>query len=196
MIMLAQGLFIVKGKTSMSGQLIIAIINGSKRFDFPVRWEERQNPWGVRAYNSIEGEMFYGEWIDDKLIGDNNWASNSLWRTQKGLMSRYRSATYFARLYAPDLLMGFTTEGETDDIQVVEPVKTEKVKIETVETVEVVEDAEIEDATTVEEIKSLFNENKRGRIAFFKELFNKYDGWDVGNADLNEMKRDIVDEIK
>jgi len=137
MIMLSQGIYIVKNKPSMSGQLIIAIINGSKRFEFPIRWEERESPWGIRAYNSIGGEVFHGEWIDDELIKANGWAKNPLWTNQKGLMSRYRSATYFARLYAPDLLMGFRTEGEIEDTQptpeeiaveaeIVEEAKTQK----------------------------------------------------------------------
>jgi len=131
-IMLAQGLYMVKNKPSMSGQLVIAIINGSKRFDTPIRWEEREKPWGVRAYASINGDKFEGQWIDDALIQANGWASNPHWKNNKELMARYRSATWFARLYCPDLLMGMATEGENIDAvneidtEVIEETKAQK----------------------------------------------------------------------
>lgn len=114
-IMLAQGLYMVKNKPSMSGQLVIAILNGSKRFDAPIRWEERAKPWGIRAYASINGDKFEGDWIDDALIQANGWISNPHWKNNKQLMAKYRAATWFARLYCPDLLMGMTTEGEVVD---------------------------------------------------------------------------------
>jgi hypothetical protein len=120
MIMLAQGLYIVKGKPSMSGQLVIAIINGSGKFDTPLMWEERESPWGVRVYAKMDGEKLYGEWITDELIKLNGWASNPHWKNNKGLMARYRSASWFGRLYCPELLMGFKTEGEVQDSNVIE----------------------------------------------------------------------------
>ncbi len=137
MVMLAQGLYIVKNKPSMSGQLVIALLNGSGRFDAPIQWEERAEPWGVRAFASIDGNVLYGDWVDDKLITANNWGSNSHWKNNKILMSKYRSASWFGRLYAPDLLMGFRTEGEVEDTQptpeetaveaeIVEEAKTQK----------------------------------------------------------------------
>ena len=121
MIMLAQGLYIVNGKPSMSGQLVIAIINGSGKFDTPLMWEEREAPtWGVRVYAKMDGEKLYGEWITDELIKLNGWASNPHWKNNKGLMARYRSASWFGRLYCPELLMGFKSEGEVQDAGIVD----------------------------------------------------------------------------
>jgi hypothetical protein len=40
----------------------------------------------------------------------------SKWKTMPELMLRYRSATFFGRLYAPELLMGMRTTEEADDI--------------------------------------------------------------------------------
>ncbi len=125
-VMLAQGVYIVKGKPSMSGQLVIAILNGSGRFDAPINWEEREKPWGVRAYASIDGEVYSGEWIDDDLIKRNGWGNNPHWVNNKSLMAKYRAASWFARLFAPDLLLGFRSEGEVEDIieTTVTPVST------------------------------------------------------------------------
>lgn len=111
-VMLAQQLYIVHGKPSMSGQLVIAMLNGSGRFDKNMMWETREKPWGVRAYNYLDGERVEGEWIDDELIKANKWESNPHWKNNKGLMARYRAASWFGRLYAPDVLLGFSVEGE------------------------------------------------------------------------------------
>jgi len=116
-VMLAQQLYIVKGKPSMSGQLVIAIINGSKRFDSIMKWEEEIKPkWRMRAYNSINGEVVYGDWLDDEAIKLNGWGSNPKWATMKNQMARYRTASWFGRLYASDVLLGFHTEGEIEEI--------------------------------------------------------------------------------
>ena len=119
-VMLAQQLYIVKGKPSMSGQLTIALLNGSGKFDKPIKFQERETPWGIRAVGLIDGEEYFGEWIDDALIKANAWGTNKHWAANKGLMARYRAASWFARLYAPEVLMGFQTEGEIIDAEVEE----------------------------------------------------------------------------
>ncbi len=115
-VMLAQQVFMVKGRPSMSGQLIIALLNSSDKTAGIMRWETRKEPWGIRAYNDVNGKTLYSDWIDDELILKNGWGSkNQNWITNKNLLARYRSATYWGRLYAPELLLGFTSEGETED---------------------------------------------------------------------------------
>ena len=68
MVMLAQQLYIVHGTPQLSGQGAIALLNQSGKFDKPLMFEERENPWGVRAYTYIDGEKVTGPWIDDALI--------------------------------------------------------------------------------------------------------------------------------
>ena len=41
---------------------------------------------------------------------------DSKWRTMPELMLRYRAATFFGRLYAPEILMGMKTEDELRDV--------------------------------------------------------------------------------
>ena len=118
LITLAQQLYIVHGKVGMSGQLAIALINKSPKFDKPLMFEESANEvWGLRAYNYIDGEKVTGEWITDTLIEANNWNSNPKWQSMKNQMAKYRSAMWFARTYAPEILMGFMEEEELVDIE-------------------------------------------------------------------------------
>ena len=42
--------------------------------------------------------------------------NGSKWQTMEDLMLRYRAATFFGRLYTPDLLMGMQTKEELDDV--------------------------------------------------------------------------------
>ncbi|WP_456392769.1 hypothetical protein [Nitratifractor sp.] len=121
MLTLAGGLYLVKGQAMLSGQLVIAILNRSGRFDGPVKWEERSEPWGVRAYVELDGERLEGPWIDEDLIQRNGWGSNPHWKNNRDLMARYRAATWMARLYAPDLLFGLRTEGEIIDAETIAP---------------------------------------------------------------------------
>lgn len=115
LLFLAQEMYIVKGKFAISGKMAIALINKSGELDGRLKFEVRSNPFGVRAYGVIDGEKVYGMWIDDQLIKANGWERNPLWVTQKELMARYRSATYFARMEMPEVLMGFHTTDEVED---------------------------------------------------------------------------------
>jgi len=42
----------------------------------------------------------------------------SKWRTMPELMARYRAAAFWARLYVPEMLMGYMTQEEVEDIEV------------------------------------------------------------------------------
>jgi hypothetical protein len=145
MVMLAQQLYIVKGTPQLSGQGAIALVNQSGKFDKPLMFEERKQPWGVRAYSYIDGERVNGPWIDDELIKAEGWLSNTKWRTMKDQMARYRAAAWFARLYAPEALMGMRVEGEVDDVQ------AEAVAAEPVANTSSVNAALIQGATTTDQ---------------------------------------------
>jgi len=141
LLFLAQEMYIVKGKFAISGKLAISLINKSGVLDGRLKWEVRETPFGVRAYGDIDGETVYGMWIDDNLIRANGWDRNALWKTQKELMARYRSATYFARMNMPEVLMGFHTDDEVMDSFDVEAPDEEKGTLNTAIAKEVIEEA-------------------------------------------------------
>ncbi len=55
--------------------------------------------------------------VSIKMAAEEGWYSKngSKWRTMPEVMLRYRSAAFFGRLYAPELLMGLPTEEEVRD---------------------------------------------------------------------------------
>lgn len=129
-LMVMQNLYIVHGKPSWSSTFIIAAINSCKKFS-PLRFEmsgEGENmacyAW---AYDLDNKEKLIGPTVTMKMAKAEGWIdkSGSKWKTIPDLMIRYRSAAFFGRLYAPEIMMGMHTMEEVVDIQAV-PVEENK----------------------------------------------------------------------
>lgn len=82
-----------------------------------------------------------GPTISIQMALDEGWIQKkgSKWRTMQEVMLRYRAASLFGKLYAPELLMGLQTAEETQDIkeaeiieEIFEPAKPKKVAEKTV----------------------------------------------------------------
>ena len=125
-----QNLYIVHGRPGWSAQFIIACLNQCGKFS-PLRFEitgEGDKRVCVAWAKELEsGERLEGPPVSIQLAKDEGWLgkSGSKWKTMPDLMLRYRAATFFGRLYAPDLLMGTQTAEELKDTD-------EKPKIRTV----------------------------------------------------------------
>ena len=92
-------------------------------------WKDTLKPFLRKYYNcEIYGKLHIDLVIlshpdQDHVSGlvemakDEGWYSKngSKWQTMEDLMLRYRAATFFGRLYTPDLLMGMQTKEELDD---------------------------------------------------------------------------------
>ncbi len=116
-----QSLYIVHGKPSWSSQFIIAAVNGCGRFS-TLRYElSGQGPslacfaW---AKDIESGENVKGPTVTMEMAQKEGWASKkgSKWSSMPELMIQYRAATFFGRLYCPDILMGMHTVDENMDI--------------------------------------------------------------------------------
>lgn len=117
-----QNLYIIHGKPSWSSQFIIAAINSCGRFKslrFEFRGETRKDA-GCRAWaiSRDDGEKLFGPWVTMEMAEKEGWTSKkgSKWLNMAELMLRYRAATFFGRLYAPDIMMGMQTMDEVHDI--------------------------------------------------------------------------------
>ena len=189
MIMLAQQLFIVHGKSGMSGQLVLALLNKADKFDRPLMFEERESPWGVRAYSFIGEDRLNGEWIDDQLISANGWGSNPKWKTMKGQMAKYRAGTWFARVYAPEILMGFQEVEEINDVYIQDNDKPVKIESEPVDLNALVSKKEIETIEVVDNgatlVKMLIQQHilKTKAIVSVRELSDEDIKSYIENAD-------------
>lgn len=86
--------------------------------------QERIEDMSCRAYAT---DLKSGQELDSPLVTvemavKEGWFSKdgSKWRTMPELMLRYRAASFFGRLYAPDILYGMQTTEEVEDAKFTE----------------------------------------------------------------------------
>jgi hypothetical protein len=149
-LMVMQNLYIVEGRPSWSSQWIIAAINGCGRFsplrfdltplgekevEYEVtKWVDRQKT--TTKHKAVVQNIECIAWAIEKGTGERldsprvsiemavkeGWygKSGSKWQTMPEMMLRYRTASFFGKLYAPELLMGLQSYEEGQDIIEVE----------------------------------------------------------------------------
>jgi len=122
-----QNLYIVHGRPAWSSQFLISCINASGKFT-PLRYEIVGEPgkdsYGCRAWAvDRAGEKLVAPLVTIEMARLEGWYSKngSKWKTMPELMLHYRAATYFARLYAPELTMGIMTAEEVEDVKELVP---------------------------------------------------------------------------
>lgn len=120
-LMVMQNLYIVKGKPSWSGQACSMIVNGCGLFenvDLVYVGEPNTESWGayVKAIRKSDGKELKGTTVDMRMAKAEGWLSNAKWKSMPEQMLGYRAYSFFARLYCPNALSGFSTEGEVEDI--------------------------------------------------------------------------------
>jgi hypothetical protein len=124
-----QNLYIVQGKPSFSAQFLIGTVNSSGRFT-PMRFEilGGEDPFAdsyrVRAVSTDlkSGDELKGTWIDWKLVRGEKWdqKTGSKWKTMPAQMFLYRAATYWTRVFAPEVSLGMQTTEELRDIGIID----------------------------------------------------------------------------
>lgn len=124
-----QNLYVVKGKPSWSGQACMSMIKATPIYKNvrPVYFGEPDtDSWGcyVRAEDKKTGEIINGAKVTIQMAKEEGWYSKkdkygnetSKWQTMPELMLAYRAASFFAKVYIPNSLMGCAVEGEVEDI--------------------------------------------------------------------------------
>ncbi|UIP24547.1 recombinase RecT [Acinetobacter towneri] len=144
-LMVMQNLYLVNGRPSWSSQFIMAGINSSGRFSalrFDLEdlgeteveyqeavWENRKKKTitkSIKVNNfscvawAIEretGERLESSKITIEMAVKEGWYTKdgSKWQTMPEQMLRYRAASFFGRVYAPELLMGLRSAEEEQD---------------------------------------------------------------------------------
>ena len=145
-LMVMQNLYIVEGRPSWSSQWIIAAINGSGRFSplrFDIKetgkktvertetvWENGSRSTVTKKVDILDkvciawaieketGERLESPKVSIEMAVKEGWytKTGSKWQTMDEVMLRYRTASFFGKLYAPELLMGLQTVEEAQDI--------------------------------------------------------------------------------
>lgn len=124
-----QNLYIVHGKPAWSTAFMIGVINSSgmfTRLNYKMTGKKGFESFGCIAYakDLRSDETLESPEVTLAMAKAEGWVdkAGSKWRTMPELMLKYRAATMWARLYAPELLMGLQTDDEIIDVS---PVVTE-----------------------------------------------------------------------
>lgn len=150
--MVMQNLDIIQGRPSFNSKYAIAAANNSGRFSpirwrvrdigakkikaTIIEWVNNQKQrkeveiqindkgWTAYATDLATNELLEGPEVTLEMAVLEGWytKSDSKWKTMPDQMGRYRSAKFFVNMYAPEVLMGFPTSDELQDIA---PARTE-----------------------------------------------------------------------
>ena len=119
--MVMQNLYIIQGKPSWSSKFLIAMINGSGRFDAELQYDEKKDadgkPYSCLAWTTKNGRRIEGMEVTMDMAKEEGWLAKngSKWKTLPALMLRYRAASFFASLNCPELTLGIYTKEEVED---------------------------------------------------------------------------------
>lgn len=117
-----QNLYIVHGKPGWSSQFIIASLNSCGRYS-PLRFQfsgEGDNhqcfAWCYDLNNN--NERIEGPTVTIGMAKSEGWygKKGSKWPNMPDIMLTYRAASFFGKLYAPEILMGMQSSEELHDI--------------------------------------------------------------------------------
>lgn len=115
-----QNLSIVRGRPTWSGQACMAMINACGKFKnvklvYTGTKGTASRGCYVTAVRASDGDEINGTEVTMKMVTDEGWISNSKWKNMPEQMLGYRAASFFARMYCPEALMGFQTYEEVID---------------------------------------------------------------------------------
>lgn len=119
-----QNVHVINGRPGFASSYIIASINTCGRFS-PLRFrfegDRCTDNWSCTAYATelATGDVLDGEPITWKMAKGEGWISrkDSKWQTMPGQMIRYRAASFWQRVHAPELSLGMRTAEENEDIE-------------------------------------------------------------------------------
>lgn len=121
-----QNLFVIQGKPSWSGQAMASMIRNSKEFKkvtLHYVGTEGKDDWGayVSAERANDGLIIKGATVTIAVAKKEGWyqKSGSKWQTIPELMLAYRAYAWFARVHAPEIMMGLQSTEEVYDTDVV-----------------------------------------------------------------------------
>lgn len=129
-IMVMQNMNVIHGKPSWNSTFIISAINTCGRFSQPLQFkltgtgDERT----CIAYTfDKNGNLVEGTPVSIKMAKSEGWfnKSGSKWPSMPEQMLRYRAASFFGRLFCPEILLGMHSADEVLD-SVHQEVRNEK----------------------------------------------------------------------
>lgn len=118
-IVVMQNIHIVNGKAGFSAQYMIARANASGVFDGRINWRVSGAGKGlaVTAYAVLKdtGEEVSAT-VSMEMAEAEGWTKNPKYKTMPEVMLRYRAATFLVRWYCPEVMLGYHTIDEVEDV--------------------------------------------------------------------------------
>ena len=120
-LMVMQNLNVIQGRPSWSAQFLIAMVNGSGKYDIELQFEEKADkdgkPFSCMCWTMRNGRRIDGITIDMDMARAEGWVAKngSKWKTMPQVMLRYRAASFFARMNCPELTLGYYSKDEIID---------------------------------------------------------------------------------
>ena len=119
-LLVAQNLYIVRGKPGWSGSFAISAINNCGKFS-PLDFVYTKNGGGgcyAQATRLSDGKVLKGTEITLEMAKNEGWSTKpgSKWLTMSEQMLAYRAGSFFARAYCPEVLLGVQTIDEIQDV--------------------------------------------------------------------------------
>jgi hypothetical protein len=119
--MMMQNIYVIGGKPGLEGKLVIALINQCGKFT-PLQYKfEKDSKGKVIACTAFATHKETREKLEQtvtwEMVQAEGWDKKpgSKWKTIPTLMFQYRSATFFARTYCPEVILGMQTTDEIFD---------------------------------------------------------------------------------
>ena len=160
-LMVMQNLNVIQGRPSWSAQFLIAMVNGSGKYDMELQFEEKEKdgkPFSCQCWTTRGGRKVPGPVIDMAMAKAEGWIdkNGSKWKTMPQIMLRYRAASFFARMNCPELTLGYFTKEEVIDGEFKEyPMEEMQMQVEQ----EIVQNQSAVDLPTDAEIDAAMGQN-------------------------------------
>lgn len=132
-VFIMQNLYVVKGKPSWAGQACMAMITACGKFKnvrhiyTGTKGTDTRGCY-VEAVRVADGETVQGTEVTLAMARGEGWMSNSKWKNMPEQMLGYRAASFFARMYCPEAMMGLHTAEEVYDTEVTEMPATQNLE--------------------------------------------------------------------
>lgn len=119
-LLVAQNLYVVRGKPGWSGSFAISAVNNCGKFS-PLDFVYTKNGGGgcyAQATRLSDGKLLKGTEITLEMAKNEGWSTKpgSKWLTMSEQMLAYRAGSFFARAYCPEVLLGVQTIDEIQDV--------------------------------------------------------------------------------
>jgi len=120
-----QNMQIVKGNVGWKSEYVINKVNASGFFEDALEFvfsDDRQSCHAIATRKS-NGKQLRGTTVTMVMAKAEGWLdkNGSKWKTMPEQMLMYRAATFFCRVFCPEVLAGVQTSDEIIDIGYVEP---------------------------------------------------------------------------